>query len=151
MTVVSVGTKQVASELGHLIASSSPLLAGRLAALPEALAQCRAAILARDIEALGEVAEADALSLHAIAMTSRPSALYWEPGTVALLRAVRAWRAEGIPAYFTIDAGPNVHILTEPRWLHPVLDHLRSMPEVTDVIVCGAGRGAAVCEPSGCN
>ncbi len=145
VAVVSAQAKAVSSEEGHALAPTSPLLAARLAATPSALAACRAAIAARDLAALGEVAEADALSLHAVAMTSRPAALYWMPGTVALLHAVRAWRAEGTPAYFTIDAGPNVHILTEMPWRDAVLARLAALPEVVQTLVCGPGPGAALC------
>lgn len=145
IAIVSSGVKQVSSEEGHARAHSSPYLPARLAALPAALAQARAAIQACDLAALGEVAEAEALSLHAIAMTSRPSALYWEPATLELIRAVRAWREAGLPVYFSIDAGPNVHLLTLPEQRAAVLAQLARMPAVTQALVCGPGPGLALC------
>jgi diphosphomevalonate decarboxylase len=145
VAVVSIQAKTVSSEAGHARAASSPFLSARLATVPAALAACRSAIERRDLAALGEVAEADALSLHAVAMTSRPSALYWMPGTVALMHAVRSWRAEGLPVFFTIDAGPNVHILTELPARDTVLARLAALPEVALTLVCGPGPGASLC------
>ncbi len=144
VAVVSGETKEVPSEAGHRLASTSPFLGARLATLPGALTACRAAIVARDLVALGEVAEADALSLHAVALTSRPSVWYWNCGTQAVVEAVRAWRREGLPAYFTIDAGPNVHILTLPEHLPAVRARLAALEAVKEVIVCGPGPGATL-------
>jgi diphosphomevalonate decarboxylase len=144
VAVVSGEPKEVSSEAGHRLASTSPFLAARLATVDATLAACRAAILARDLVALGEAAEADALSLHAVALTSRPSVWYWNCGTQAVVEAVRAWRREGLPAYFTIDAGPNVHILTLPGHLPAVRARLAEIPAVKEVIVCGPGSGATL-------
>ena len=144
IAVVSRSHKAVGSTGGHRLAHTSPLNFGRLAHVHTALAQARSAILARDLEMLGEIVEQDALAMHAVMMTSRPSLLYWEPGTVAVMHAVRRWRSEGVPAYFTIDAGPNVHIITEPRYVPAVVSRLQDMPSVQDVLVCHTGPGARV-------
>src|SRR5581483_2568347 len=96
VVVLSEGEKKTGSAEGHGHAGTSPLLPGRLARVPALLAQVREGILARDIKKLGEAAEEDALLMHAVMMTSRPSLLYWSPGTVAGLHAVRAWREEGL-------------------------------------------------------
>jgi len=55
---------------------------------------------------------------------------------------VRSWRREGIPAYFTIDAGPNVHVITLPDHATEVQARLRAMSEVKDIITCQTGKGA---------
>ncbi len=79
-----------------------------------ALTEVRGAIATRDIERLGRVSERDALAMHAVMMTSTPSLLYWQGGTVEVMQAARRWREEeGIPVFFTIDAGPNVHLICE--------------------------------------
>lgn len=143
VAVVSREHKAVGSTGGHALAHTSPLNPARLAHVHTALARARSAILARDIETLGEVMELDALTMHAVMMTSRPSLLYWLPGTVAVMHAVRAWRREGIPAYFTIDAGPNVHVITLPEHAGQVRARLEEMPDVEETIVCRTG-GAAI-------
>ncbi len=142
VAVVSREHKAVGSTGGHALAHTSPLNPARLAHVHTALARARSAILARDIETLGEVMELDALTMHAVMMTSRPSLLYWLPGTMAVMHAVRSWRQEGIPAYFTIDAGPNVHVITLPDYATEVQARLRAMPEVKEIITCQTGKGA---------
>lgn len=69
------------------------------------------AVLARDLERLGEVMERSTMKMHATMITARPSILYWLPGTVAVLHEVAALRRRGIGAWATMDAGPNVKVL----------------------------------------
>jgi diphosphomevalonate decarboxylase len=71
------------------------------------------ALLDRDLARLGPALEIEALSLHAVALTSRPPILYWEPATIALMRQTETWRRQGLPVYYTLDAGPNVHLIVE--------------------------------------
>lgn len=134
VAIVSDAHKEVGSGGGHAAATSSPLFQGRLASLPERLALVRRAILERDMAALGPALEAEALSLHAIALTSRPPILYWSPETVALLHATRRWRAEGLEVYFTLDAGPNVHLLCESRHEASLRAELAALPFVQSVL-----------------
>jgi diphosphomevalonate decarboxylase len=111
VAVVSREHKSVGSTDGHLAALGSPCFPARLAELRTRLPTVRRAVLARDWAAFSTAVEAEALSLHAVAMTGRPPILYWAPATIALLHEVQRWRAEGLPVCFTLDAGPNVHLL----------------------------------------
>ena len=86
--------------------------------------------------------EQDALAMHGVMMTSTPSLFYWEPATIALIQAVRRWREdEGIAVYFTIDAGPNMHLICEAASIEAVQNKLRNIAGVLDVIVCRPGLG----------
>ena len=58
------------------------------------------------------MAEANALGMHASMMAARPAIMYWLPRTIEVLHTVRAMRQDGLPAWATIDAGPNVKVLT---------------------------------------
>ena len=71
----------------------------------------RSALQTRDFEQLGEAVEGNALAMHATMLAARPAIVYWLPGTVATLHAVRNLRAGGLPVYATMDAGPNVKLL----------------------------------------
>ena len=88
--------------------------------------------------------EAEALFLHVIAMTSTPSILYWQAGTLNVLHAVRRWRQEqgGPVAYFTMDAGPNVHVIAERATVPALLSRLRQFEGVQDTLVCAVGQEA---------
>ena len=113
VAIISDEHKALGSTNGHDAALESPFFEARLKGVDAMFKEMRQAILDRDLAVLGPAMEADALALHAIAMTGRPSALYWSGGTMELLKQVRAWRAEGLEVYFTLDAGPNVHLICE--------------------------------------
>jgi diphosphomevalonate decarboxylase len=141
VAVVSGAAKQVSSESGHRLAATSPLLACRLAGLPAQLDTVRQALSERDLRRLGPVLEQDALAMHAVMMTSTPSLLYWQPATLEILHAVSQWRADGLATYFTIDAGPNVHLLCESKDVATVRRLLESLPGVQRVITSRPGPG----------
>lgn len=142
VVVVSEGEKKVGSQEGHGLAGTSPLNAGRLARVPALLREVREGIRARDVHRLGAAAEEDALLMHAVMMTSRPSLLYWSPETVAGLHAVRRWREEGLAVYATIDAGPNLHLLCHGRDSAQVMRRAREELGAATLLDNGPGEGA---------
>ncbi len=142
IALISTQHKEVGSTEGHRLAWSSPLQEARVADAPRRLEQCRRAILARDFEALAQVAELDSDLMHAVMMTSAPPLLYWQPATVAVMHQVRAWRRQGWPVFYTIDAGPNVHVIC-PREIHTqVQAGLRGLEGVRDVLLAFPGGAA---------
>ena len=142
--VVVVGTeeKAVGSTEGHSLARTSPFLDARLAHMHESVSLARAAVLERDFEALGRIAEMDALSMHAVMMTSEPPLFYWKPDTLRVLDAVRRWREDGLHAWYTLDAGPNPHILCPGEAEQEVRKRIRDLG-IADgqVLSCKAGPG----------
>lgn len=144
IAVIHSGEKKAGSTEGHHIAATSPVQAGRVADAPRRLEECRQAILSKDFERLASVMEQDSNLLHAVMMTSNPALYYWRGGTVEVMNAVRTWRKQGFPCAFTIDAGPNVHVIC-PTGDGPRLEsRLREIPEVETVLVSGVGGGAAL-------
>ncbi len=141
VAVVSAATKHLSSEDGHKLAATSPLLAGRLSSLELALPAVRQALAERNLTQLGPLIEQDALAMHAVMMTSTPSLLYWQPGTLAVLQAVRRWRDEGLGVYFTIDAGPNVHLICEAATATAIQARLQTLSSVQNIIVSQPGPG----------
>lgn len=88
------------------------------------------------------VIERDALAMHAVMMTSTPSLLYWQPGTLEVMQAVRQWREQDkLPVYFTIDAGPNVRLISQSAYRATVVDRLRALKSVEQVLVSKPGPG----------
>ena len=79
------------------------------------LADLKAAIAAKDFPALGAVAEGNALAMHALMAATRPPIVYALPATVAAMRKIWAAREDGLPLWFTMDAGPNVKLLFEAK------------------------------------
>lgn len=144
IVVVSRAEKAVPSSEGHGLAPTSALHQARVARVAELNRQLLDALARRDFSALGQAAEEDALLMHAVMMTSRPSLIYWLPETLAVMHRVQAWRREGVEAYFTIDAGPNVHVLALPPDADRLQADLRALPGVQDVIPCRPGPGVSI-------
>lgn len=116
--VVSREAKKLISTDGHELATASPLFKCRLETVEKRLEVVRNAIQAKDFGSLGREVEMDAISMHAVAMSSpfianawNSGAYYWTADTMRLILAVQEWRAVGIETYFTLDAGPTVHLL----------------------------------------
>jgi diphosphomevalonate decarboxylase len=142
VAVTSSEPKAVSSRDGMERASSSPLYPAWVAGADADLAEARGAIRARDLDALGLVAEHSALKMHAIGLAARPPLLYWRGATIECLRRVWELRAAGTAAYATIDAGPQVKVLCAPADADRVADALRQVPGVERVLACAPGRGA---------
>ncbi len=125
-------------------AQTSPLYRAWLELVPSDLAAAEAALAAGDLEALGTIAEANALAMHASAIAARPAVIYWQPATLAALAEVRAMRAAGRAAWATMDAGPHVKVLTSAGDAGAVAAALRGVAGVTDVSIAAAGGPAIV-------
>lgn len=130
------GPKDVSSRDGmNRTQETSPYFGPWVETVEPAVEAAIAAIAARDFERLAEVAEASALAMHASAIAAVPGVLYWRGATVEAVHAVRSWRAAGIPAFFTIDAGPHVKVCVPREDEERVAEMLRDVPGVSRVIV----------------
>ena len=98
----------------------------------------------RDLEALGAIVEHSAMKMHACMLATRPPIVYWKPATLAVLADVAAARAEGLPGYATMDAGPHVKVLCAPEHADALADRFRALPGVEQVTVSGVGPDAHV-------
>ena len=142
IAIVSTEEKKVGSSEGHDAAPSSHFIAARIQTLPARFHRVRHAILAKDLSLLGPAIEEDAIELHMMAMTSHPPIYYWTPAMVCVIQAVQRWRADGIVVYFTLDAGPNVHLICESKDADQVAALARAIADVQQVIVNAPGGAA---------
>lgn len=142
VVIVSQEHKAVGSTGGHGLAQTSSLQAARVAGVAARLAACREALLARDLSTMGPIIEEDAIIMHGVMMSSHPPLYYWNAATMALIQATQLWRADGLPVYFTIDAGPNIHLICEAAYEEAVISAARKIPGVQDVISSGPGGPA---------
>ncbi|KAB7667729.1 diphosphomevalonate decarboxylase [Bacillus sp. B1-b2] len=140
--VVEAGPKSISSREGmERTVKTSPFYEGWLATLEEDLKQIKEAIAARDFTKLGTIAEANAMKMHATSLGAKPPVLYWQSATLDVMQKVTELRQQGLEAYFTIDAGPNVKVLCERNQEESIKDKLAAIPSVRDVIVCHPGPG----------
>ena len=142
VAIVSASHKKTGSTEGHSLAPTSPLQAARLADAPRRLEICRNAILNCDFDAFAAIVELDSDMMHSVMMTSTPALHYWKPASLEVMNQVQAWRAEGIPVCYTVDAGPNVHVICLETEADLIEKRLRQIPGVQDVLVARAGSGA---------
>jgi diphosphomevalonate decarboxylase len=141
VAVTSSAPKEVSSREGHRRAPASPRFEPRQRQLAARLEATRQAIAERSLGLLGPVLEDEAVDLHLIAMSSDPPIFYWNAGTIEVLRRVRSLRNEGLDAWFTIDAGPNVHVICRSEDESTVRDALGAMAAVEQVIADRVGGG----------
>lgn len=139
IAIVDTSHKKVGSSEGHSFAKSSPIQQARVSDADRRVDICKQAILNRDILALAEIIEQDSNLLHAVTITAIPAVYYWQPVTLEIMQSVQEWRKTGIPSAFSIDAGPNVHIICESAYADLVKQKLGSMPEVHDVLISHVG------------
>jgi diphosphomevalonate decarboxylase len=144
IVLVETGPKDVSSLGGHQRATTSPHFSRRQELLPQRLETVREAILRRDLAVLGPVVEEEAVELHLITMSSKPPIFYWQPATLAVMEAVRRLRAQGLSAWYTMDAGANVHVICEESNAAAVATELRSVPGVRGILPDGVGPGPQV-------
>jgi diphosphomevalonate decarboxylase len=134
IAILSHEHKSTGSEAGMRLADTSPLQAARVTDAKRRMKLCKQAILDRDFETFATMTELDSNLMHAVMMTSEPPLFYWQPESLAIMKAVKRWQVEGIPVTYTLDAGPNVHVLCLKPAMREVLSRLHQMSGVLDVL-----------------
>ena len=110
--IVSGETKSVSSRAGHALMEGNPYAPARYAQANENTKNLLSALKSGDLDTFINITESEALQLHALMMCSNPSFILMKPNTLSLINEIRAFRNETkIPLCFTLDAGPNVHLL----------------------------------------
>lgn len=139
--VTTEAAKSVGSTDGMRVTmEKSPYARAWLEHAPRLHAQLREALLARDFDRVGELAEASALAMHASAIAA--GVTYWNGATLEALGVVRRLRAAGAAAYATIDAGPHVKVLTRTEQVATVREALAQVPGVLRILDARPGEGA---------
>ena len=147
--VLNAGHKAVSSrEAMRRTVRNSPLYEPWVRQHADQLSAALEAVAHRDLARLGEAAEANALGMHAAMAAATPSVDYLTEASHAALEAVRDARAAGFPAWATMDAGPNVKVLTNVEHAKALEARLRGTLEQSvpglHTIVTHSGPGVKV-------
>jgi len=143
IALVNAGPKAVSSRAAmRRTVETSPLYRSWAASSKTDLSEMRAALRRGDLDAVGEIAERNALGMHATMLAARPAVRYLSPGTVAVLDSVLQLRADGVSAYATMDAGPNVKVLCHPVDAARVAETVRGAASGCSVVTARRGPGA---------
>lgn len=124
--LVDKGEKQVSSTLGHDLMHGHPYAERRFAQAHENLTAIKQALATGDVDAFIKITESEALTLHAMMMTSQPYFILMKPNTLEIINKIWQYRSEtAVPVCFTLDAGANVHVLYPENVAGKVLQFIK--------------------------
>ncbi|MCK9451384.1 MAG: hypothetical protein M0Q90_06815 [Bacteroidales bacterium] len=110
--IIDSGTKAVSSRAGHALMDNNPFAPTRYKQAHKNIQDLYSAMQAGDLATFIRITEAEALQLHALMMTSDPGYILMQPNSLAAIKAIRNFREDTkMPLCFTLDAGPNIHLL----------------------------------------
>ena len=124
--LVSRSEKAVSSRAGHGLMEQNPYAPPRYTQANARTQEMLGVLQRGDTERFGQLLESEALTLHALMMSSQPSYTLIEPSTLHVINLLRQFRSEtGHPVFFTLDAGPNVHLLYPEAVAEPTKRFIR--------------------------
>ncbi len=110
--VADSSAKEISSTAGHKMMNHHFYKEGRLLQATHNLGEIIKALQNGDLELFAKIVENEALSLHALILSANPGHILLKPATLAIIHQIRQFRDNtGLPCTFTIDAGPNIHLL----------------------------------------
>ena len=136
--------KKISSSSGMKLAQTSPFYQSWLAHNQEEIALMKEAIQNKDFTQLGELSELSANEMHSLNLTSHPSFTYFTPQTMALINLVHELRQQGVECYYTIDAGPNVKILTQRKNNKKIVSAVQDLFPNVKIVSAGFGPGVTI-------
>ncbi|MBZ9572465.1 diphosphomevalonate decarboxylase [Patescibacteria group bacterium] len=145
IAIVKSEEKKVSSRVGMAASlKTCPLYDDFVKIATPNIKQIKEGLTEKNFEKIGEIIEFENFLLHTIMTTTRPPLLYWSPDTFRIIQEVSFWRKKGIQVYCTVDAGPNVHLITLPEYALKIENKLKQMPSVIQVIHNKPGGDAKI-------
>jgi diphosphomevalonate decarboxylase len=125
--LIHEGEKSVSSRAGHALMNQNPFSAIRYEQAHQHAVLMLNALQSGDLEKFIEITEKEAFVLHALMMVSEPSFILMKPNTLRAIEVIQFFRQQTqVPICFTLDAGPNVHILYPKSYQERVLPFIKS-------------------------
>jgi len=125
--LVDRGQKQVSSSVGHDLMNKHPFAKSRFQQAKNHLSEILTVLNHGDLDRFIEITESEALSLHAMMMSSQPYYILMKPQTLQVIEHIWAFRkTSGLPVSFTLDAGANVHVLFPKAHRTKVLEFINT-------------------------
>jgi len=109
--IVSSKPKVMSSSEGHTRMNKHSFAYAREVQAEKNMENILLALSQGDFDSLASLSELEALTLHSLIMTSEGRDILLEPGSLHIIHVVRNARKQGLPVFFTIDAGPNIHLI----------------------------------------
>jgi diphosphomevalonate decarboxylase len=135
--IVSSDEKTVSSTAGHELMHTNIFAETRYKQANTNTVKIIEALKNEDMDAFGLIVEEEALTLHALMMTSHPSYVLLQPNSLKLIEVIRNYRNDTkLPVYFTIDAGPNIHLL----YPHNIASEIQQLIKSDLSLYCENGK-----------
>lgn len=142
--IIDSGKKAISSSKGHRLMANHPYRENRIEQAYNNIAKLLSILKTGDLNEFCLVAEAEALSLHALMMSSNPGYFLLHENTIKAIELIRQFRSElNIPLCFTLDAGPNLHLL------YPNQDHEKVATFISHVLLPLCEDGQTISDYTG--
>lgn len=142
--LIDKGEKQVSSSVGHNLMYGHPFAEKRFEQATGNVTKLKEILISGDLDAFIKIVESEALTLHAMMMTSLPYFILMKPNTLSVIHKIWEYRATtGSKVCFTLDAGANVHVLYPNTEKNQVLDF------ITNELVAYCQNGQYICDKIG--
>ncbi|KAA1243878.1 diphosphomevalonate/mevalonate 3,5-bisphosphate decarboxylase family protein [Aquimarina sp. RZ0] len=142
--LVDKGEKQVSSSVGHGLMYGHPFASERFQQANQNITRLKDVLISGDLDTFIEIVESEALTLHAMMMTSLPYFILMKPNTLSIINKIWEYRKEtGSKLCFTLDAGANVHLLYPEKEKNHVKDF------ITSELVVYCQKGQYICDKIG--
>lgn len=144
--IVSESEKSVSSTAGHGLMDGNVYAQARYDQANQRVKELISILKTGDVDAFGKLAEDEAMTLHALMMCSDPSYILMKPATISIIEEIRTYRERtGAPIFFTLDAGPNIHLLypdSTVEQAHDLIEnHLKQFTINSKIIKDYVGKG----------
>ncbi|WP_040280254.1 diphosphomevalonate/mevalonate 3,5-bisphosphate decarboxylase family protein [Psychroserpens damuponensis] len=125
--LVDKGEKQVSSTVGHNLMHKHPFAERRFEQAHENMSKLISIFETGDLDAFIKIVESEALTLHAMMMTSMPYFILMKPNTLEIINKIWTYRAQtNSKICFTLDAGANVHVLYPENEKESVVEFIKN-------------------------
>lgn len=146
--VVSSSEKMLSSSAGHELMKTHPYAMGRYSQAQKNLNSLVTALRSGDMDLFVQIVELEAMSLHALIMSSGSGTMLMKPNTLAIIEKIVGFRkTTKIPVCYTLDAGPNVHLIYPDKYKEKIIPfveaELNALCEGQYVIYDKLGSGPA--------
>ena len=142
--LIDKGEKQVSSTIGHNLMHGHPFASERFKQANNNLSKLRQALINGNTDDFIEIIESEALTLHAMMMSSLPYFMLMKPNTLEVLNLIWEYRKETkIPVCFTLDAGANVHVL------YPNMHKIKVLEFINEKLTSKCQNSHYICDETG--
>jgi len=140
--VIDQHSKKISSTVGmESSVKSSPFYENWVTLVASEIKEIKQAIATKDLQKIGEISEHNAMSMHALTLSADPSFTYFAPETIQIIQLIQELRQQGIFAYATIDAGPNVKIICTKESIKKVQTYIEQQLSNVTTVVANIGSG----------